>query len=152
MLANTAPDRLAAVGTLRGAQDLWTTLRCVLAHTHHPSAVQASPPAVRQVKSRQISAEHELIQELERKVESWRRKVRPPPGGLSDQRSLATAPSHHQRAHHHRARPVTTARAAQVELLKSKEAALEKNVEQLYSAAKRRVARQEEELQALRTH
>jgi len=39
-----------------------------------------------------------------------------------------------------------------VELLKSKEAALEKNVEQLYCAAKRRVARQEEELQELRTH
>ena len=40
-----------------------------------PRAVQASEPAVRQAKSRQISAEHELIKELERKVESWRRKV-----------------------------------------------------------------------------
>jgi len=39
-----------------------------------------------------------------------------------------------------------------VELLKSKEAALEKNVEQLYCAAKRRVARQDEELQQLSTH
>ena len=42
--------------------------------------------------------------------------------------------------------------AAQMELLKSKEAALEKNVEQLYCAAKRRVARQDEELQELSTH
>ena len=39
-----------------------------------------------------------------------------------------------------------------MELLNSKEAALETNIERLYSAAKRRVARQNEELQELSAH
>jgi hypothetical protein len=100
-----------------------------------PRAVQASEPAVRQAKSRQISAEHELIQELERKVESWRRKVLAP--------ELPAEPGN---------RDYSAPRAAQVELLKSKEAALEKNVERLYCAAKRRVTKQDEELHELSTH
>ena len=49
-------------------------------------------------------------------------------------------------------RDYSAPRAAQVELLKSKEAALEKNVERLYCAAKRRVAKQDEELHELSTH
>ena len=68
-------QRLVAAAPQIAVAAPWTALRCVSAHTQRPSAVQASPPAVRQAKSRQISAEHELIQELERKAESWRRKV-----------------------------------------------------------------------------
>ena len=54
-----------------------------------PSAVQVSPPAIRQVVSSRITAEHKLIQELERKVESWQRKVR-----LLSGQTLAPAATH----------------------------------------------------------
>lgn len=114
----------------------------------------SEPPVVRQVISKKISAEQELIQELERKVESWQRKVRQPEEpGLGVQKCLDSAFSiAWTRRSEKTGLTGYSPRTAQVELLNSKEAALETNIERLYSAAKRRVARQNEELQELSAH